>query len=301
MYDNIVLEGGGILGLAYCGAIKRLEELGVMSKIKRYAGTSIGALFCSLLVIGMKADEISTIYDKINLDGLQEPWLVSSLYKIYKYYGVFNIYSMKEELEKFISSKVNPNITLGELYSKNGKDLVIVITNYTRMQPVYLHHAQYPNIKLIDALMMSMALPFVFRPIMYKLKGKTSELYVDGGVTDNYPIHIFNNIDALYNGKIDEIKSDYVVSKTLGLKLMTPDQTNTKRLFIGINSSSTIFSYAIGLINTLRTQIERNSISIENTIPINTGDVNFIDFSLDKFTVTKLYDKGKKSVTENYA
>ncbi len=43
-YKNLVLEGGGIRGLAYPGALKVLEEKGIIKNIERVAGTSAGAL-----------------------------------------------------------------------------------------------------------------------------------------------------------------------------------------------------------------------------------------------------------------
>ena len=43
-YQNLVLEGGGIRGVAYCGAIEELERQGVLQHITRVGGTSAGAI-----------------------------------------------------------------------------------------------------------------------------------------------------------------------------------------------------------------------------------------------------------------
>ena len=65
-YTNLVLQGGGIRGFAHIGVVKKLEEIGLMNNIRRFAGTSVGALIVSLLVIGFTADEIMEQKDKID-------------------------------------------------------------------------------------------------------------------------------------------------------------------------------------------------------------------------------------------
>lgn len=46
-YKNLVLEGGGIRGLAYPGALQVLEGKGVLKNINRVAGTSAGAIIAT--------------------------------------------------------------------------------------------------------------------------------------------------------------------------------------------------------------------------------------------------------------
>ena len=41
--ENLVFKGGGVLGIAYAGAIESLEEKGLLKNIKRVAGTSAGS------------------------------------------------------------------------------------------------------------------------------------------------------------------------------------------------------------------------------------------------------------------
>ncbi|MEJ7662608.1 MAG: hypothetical protein WKG07_25115 [Hymenobacter sp.] len=41
-YRNLVLEGGGIRGIAYGGALQELESRGVLAGIRRVGGTSAG-------------------------------------------------------------------------------------------------------------------------------------------------------------------------------------------------------------------------------------------------------------------
>ena len=54
-YENLVFKGGGAKGAIYPGAIRALEEAGIMPYIKRFAGASAGAVTAALLAIGLDA------------------------------------------------------------------------------------------------------------------------------------------------------------------------------------------------------------------------------------------------------
>ncbi len=43
-FRNLVFEGGGVKGSAYIGAIRALNEEGILPEIQRFGGTSAGAI-----------------------------------------------------------------------------------------------------------------------------------------------------------------------------------------------------------------------------------------------------------------
>ena len=53
---DLVLEGGGVKGIALVGAYSVIEELGYT--VKRVAGTSAGSIVGALLAAGMTAEEL---------------------------------------------------------------------------------------------------------------------------------------------------------------------------------------------------------------------------------------------------
>ena len=57
-YESLVFKGGGAKGSIYPGAIKALEDIGVMPHIKRFAGASAGACIAAFLAIGMSAKQL---------------------------------------------------------------------------------------------------------------------------------------------------------------------------------------------------------------------------------------------------
>ena len=57
-YECLVFKGGGAKGTIYPGAIRALEDAGIMPHIKRFAGASAGACVASLLAIGLSAKQL---------------------------------------------------------------------------------------------------------------------------------------------------------------------------------------------------------------------------------------------------
>ena len=66
-YKNLVLSGGGVKGVAHCGALKYLHEIGVIAGINKIAATSAGSIIASLLAVGYTALEIEAEILKLNL------------------------------------------------------------------------------------------------------------------------------------------------------------------------------------------------------------------------------------------
>src|SRR3990170_6487680 len=68
---NIVFEGAGLRGIAYCGAIHELEKRNMLPAIEKVGGTSAGALTALCVSLGYSSAEIagllySTKFSKFN-------------------------------------------------------------------------------------------------------------------------------------------------------------------------------------------------------------------------------------------
>src|SRR5688500_9698572 len=60
-YENLVLEGAGIRGIAYAGAINFLEERSMLQGINKVGGTSAGAIAALAISLGYSAKEIEDL------------------------------------------------------------------------------------------------------------------------------------------------------------------------------------------------------------------------------------------------
>ncbi|XP_048758853.2 uncharacterized protein LOC125668601 [Ostrea edulis] len=67
--ENLVFGGGGAKGVAYGGVIGVLEEVEILANVKRFAGTSVGAIVAALLAMKCPVSHVGK-YLKINFDYL---------------------------------------------------------------------------------------------------------------------------------------------------------------------------------------------------------------------------------------
>ncbi|XP_065053655.1 uncharacterized protein LOC135682618 isoform X2 [Rhopilema esculentum] len=191
---NLVFEGGGNKGMAYVGALQVLEEAGIMKKIKRVAGSSVGAITASLVAVGYTSQDLKEFMDqdlrKVLVD--HRCGYCSLLPNLLQGFG----WNPGKRLFKWFGEQLrertgNADITFKELLQRYGRELCIVVTNLSQMSTDYFHPKTTPNIPIRTAVRMSTAMPGVFQSVKYKVNENT-DVYVDGGLLCNYPIHAFD-------------------------------------------------------------------------------------------------------------
>ena len=84
------------------------------------------------------------------------------------------------------------DITFLQIYTDFGKNIVIPVVCIQTKQVLYLSKDTFPHLKLWKAIRMSMSVPFLFKPYVYK-----GLSYVDGGIKHNFPIDLYNSNDTL--------------------------------------------------------------------------------------------------------
>ncbi|KAH9510389.1 hypothetical protein Btru_043024 [Bulinus truncatus] len=195
-FENLIFEGGGNKGLAYVGCIRCLEELRMMSQIKRVAGSSAGAITAALVALGYNSNDIEGFLS----DNIEEVFLdhscgyLSLLPNLLRRFG-WNpgraIYKWFGDKIQARSSESNPDMTFQDLYKEKKMELCVVVTNLNQMRAEYCHIKTTPNMPIREALRMSMAIPGIFSAIVYDHHGQ-NDTFVDGGVLCNYPIHCYD-------------------------------------------------------------------------------------------------------------
>jgi predicted acylesterase/phospholipase RssA len=299
-YENLVFEGGGVRGYAYAGAIKQLDEMGHLQKFKRFAGTSVGSLFAAMLAIGFTSDEILRIRDRLHFASMEPAVSIRTIFNMWNLFGMNNTGELEKQVRNIITDRVNPEITLSDLFKMTGKELVIVTTCLNREKPVYLHHHTFPNVRLLDAIIASVSVPIAFQPRKFDWLGE-QDYYVDGGIVENYPIWVFNDIQKLYDGQLELVDKNNIDKWTLGMKLLGKGKKNNIEVYNTRQKIEYATTFITELVNTLMIQVERSDISksyIAHTIPIKTGNVAFLDFSIDTETVDFLIKNGHTAVFE---
>jgi predicted acylesterase/phospholipase RssA len=183
---KLVISGGGTIGgFILCGALAYLYDTNCLNNITHYAGSSVGSMLCVLLNIGYTPGEILEKILRIDLEKCQN----LDCNQLITNYGLDNGEEILVEIRKlFIYKKINPNITLKELFDKTNKTLIITSTCLTEQQIYYLSYENFPDLSVIKAIRMSISIPFIFTAVEFDNK-----LFIDGGVINNCPISIFKD------------------------------------------------------------------------------------------------------------
>lgn len=263
---TLILSGGGIKGLALIGSFRALESLNVITDITTFAGSSVGALIMSLYVIGYNANELYKFIKFFNFDIIKNIKLLN----IFSEFGVDNGQKVEHMLEKLIiNKKLDKNITLSDIFNKTGKELIFTSVCLNTTQVSYISYKNYPELPLIQAIRMTISIPWFYSPVLH-----CSKLYVDGGCIDNYPIHLFkDNLDSV-----------------IGIYLLDS--------YGDIDDITNLETYSIQVVKCFMQGMSFNSTKgyEKNTIFINLKDINIIDYNLSIDKKKELCKIGFKTV-----
>lgn len=306
-YEYLVFSGGGIKGICFTGALGVLEELNVLYsetngfKIKGIAGVSAGSIIASLLAVGYTPLELMDIMSKIDFEEIADDKLgyFRDTINFVENWGVCPGNYIMELMGDLIKQKTgNADYTLEDLMNDKQLKLVIVSTNMNYEKSVYLYAGnqikEYSNIPIRVAVRMSMGIPCMFEPYEYN-----NNYFVDGGMLDNYPLHVF---DGEYPG---DIKSRLNLCspnpKVLGLKIL-PDDEEKNYDIVDNNNIDGIFSYFAAFVNMFLVENERRIMTPSfwtRTIFINTPDYALTKFKITDEEMEELIISGKKC-TRNF-
>ena len=181
------------------GALKVRETQ--LADVKEISGSSAGAILALFLAMGMSVDEI--LEESLSLD---IPNFVKI--RIGSFFNKFGFVDMGPIRKKLVD-------ICGSDPSFIELDMKIYISAYcmNTTETVYFSRDTHPNMKVIDAVCMSMAVPFIFACGNYE--GKT---YVDGGMKEEFPLTPFLDkkphevtcirikMDKIYRESIDNPK-----------------------------------------------------------------------------------------------
>ncbi len=318
-FENLVFEGGGVKGIAYGGALQALDERGILQKIKRVAGTSSGAINATLLALNYSPKEVSDIVAGTNFNRFidKEGWLLWHIKQFFSYYGWYSGNYFREWIGKIVAQKTgNSQTTFAQLKQMEGRgfrDLYIVTSNLSQQRPEIFSHETNADTPISEAVRMSMSIPLFFQSFRKSYNaGKEYDVMVDGGVTWNYAVNIFDH-ERFVSGKgmgekvVYNTNAGYLFNhQTLGFRL---DSKETQQ-FIKTDMSivpakiNGIKDYAIALV-TFMTETA-NNLHLHNcdwnrTIFIDTKDVNTTDFNLPREKAAQLIAGGRTGVEEYFA
>jgi NTE family protein len=272
------LEGGGIRGIAYVGALEELERRHVLDSIQNISGTSVGAMAGCLIAVGYKAAEVKELLYSLRVQSFNDGYwfFLGGQWRMRHLYGWYNGDVLEHWIDKLVAAKTGKTgltlLELHELTLNNSiyKDLYVTASNLSKQRLVIFDWKHFPDMELATAVRASMSIPLYYKAMRLdsngrKSESKTADVFVDGGLTMNYPLTVFDN------GSPNP--------QTLGLKLERPEQIDyySKDKAIAPYHISNFRSYVGALYNlTIETLARKGSMEDEafRTIYISTAGVN---------------------------
>ncbi len=291
---NLVLQGGGVRGIAYVGA---LESLPPDISLHTVAGTSAGSIVAALLALGRRHSEIETLMTELDFAKLLNAAEQARMTRLARVFANMDkpVGGVRQAVTLFgrtAKSLFRPIADVGYLIKNRGMhsnarlkdwldttfgdatfddiktaELYVIASDVSSRDFVVYSKAEYPAKRLSEAVLASASIPLFFRPVI-----ETDRVLVDGGMLSNFPSHLFEHAEY----------------PTIGLRL---EGTKEK------HRVDTFARYLGGMLNTMLEahDKERTPQAHFTQFTIDTKDVSTFDFALTAAKKAFLIESGRKT------
>ena len=251
--EYLVIGPGAMGYFAMLGYLKTIEPS--LKNVKEISGASAGAIIAIFLALGYSVDDILEISLREDISDLVKLNLKCFIDK----FGFIDIDPIREKFKDVFG--YNP--TFSQLKKKIYISSFCVNTSRTEYFSVDTH----PEMRVIDALCMSITVPFLFSSVKYN-----DRTYIDGGTIEQFPMTPF----------IDK-KPDKILCIKLKMDTQYIESIDTPREFAEALIASTL--------NNRRYDDVQNS----KTKDIDIGEINIFNFKMSYEEKLQLYLIGVKS------
>ena len=305
MDADLILEGGGVKGIALVGAYTALSEAGY--DFHRIAGTSAGAIVGALIAAGMSPGDLKGVMREIDYGRFEDKGFIDHLGLVGKgasllfekgiYEGSYLRAFMDEQLkafgvETFGDLRIDdPGASRGDAKAYR---LVVMTSDVTRARLVllpwdYVQYGLYPATQRVaDAVRASMSIPFFYEPVRFTSRdpeGKEATSYmVDGGMLSNFPIEVFDRTD----GKPPRWP-------TFGLKLSAKPDAALRQKY-DVHGTFSLARAMVGTMTSFHDQIHIDDPSaVARTMFVDTFGIRATDFDIDETMQDTLFKSGRQA------
>ncbi|MCP3981074.1 MAG: patatin-like phospholipase family protein [bacterium] len=317
-FKNLVFEGGGVKGVAYIGALRALQERGILDNVARVGGTSAGAINATIMACGYTVEEANDILWGTDFHEFMDDTrgIFRNLHRVLTKYGWHRGEFFRKWIGRVIKAKTGRvGTTFKQLRALAGPDLYMVATNVETKFAEVFSHERTPDMAVRDAVRMSMSFPLFFTAVRHRGKG----LYIDGGLFNNYPVKLFDRERYVLPRERRTLarRTEYYErdrkrsrrktykpiynKQTLGLRL---DSENEIEMLIGrrrpkgkkINNFYRYTTSLIGSVMNAETNQHLHSDDWQRTVYIDTVGVKTLSFELSDREKKRLVDSGRAGV-----
>ena len=312
---NLAFKGGGVRGIAYMGALKVLDEQGLLKNVERTAGTSSGAIAALLFSMRLPVTKIIELFNTLDLSKIPQngnngktpgskilPVKGADNYRrMFEKFGWYSSNYFYQWERKIIADHCfgNAAATFREFQEYGFRDLYVVVSNLSRHRTEIFSVETTPEVSVADAVRMSMSIPLFFESLQFDgYRLGEGDYYVDGGLYNNYPIDIFDNPKYARRSRMF---SDGINGETLGLFLY-PAKIQNKQIrdipetvwdYIDLTVRSIYDSHQTAI-------LDHNLVDRNRTISINDCGISALQFDIKEGSqeYQQLFQSGMDAVAD---
>lgn len=182
--------GAGTQAICYVGAIDALQKHyrssfeSMIQNVRGAVGTSSGAIIALGMLVGIEHEKLLSSCQIVLGLNIAPNFELS---KFLKEYGGDDGTVIKAVIETVLNViGLSVSTTFSDFYRLTKKDFVCIATKVVDGSTVYFRYETTPDLKLTDAIFMSMSLPFLFVPKKYN-----GDIILDGVLSCNVPYEVF--------------------------------------------------------------------------------------------------------------
>ena len=225
MIKHLVLSGGGPNNIIQLGCLYELFNRKIIKyeSLESIYSTSAGSLLGLKVVLKYDMNVVRDYY-------INRPWhkvfsfKADELMQVVENNGYVDMKFVEDIIDIFLTAKnCSKDITFIELYKISNITFNVFSVKLSSFEKIAFNHENTPSMPVKTAILMSCALPPIFKPIAYD-----NDFYLDGGMLCNYPIndcilkypskeHVFglhvttDNLDATVSFSKDSSMPDYMM------------------------------------------------------------------------------------------
>lgn len=251
--EYLVLGPAGMGIFAILGSIVKYKD--DIKNVKEISGSSAGAVLALALALELPLNDILDRLLSLDFENFTK-------YKIKNFvtkFGFVNTIIVR----KLLLNAIGHDPTFSELKRK------VIISAYclNRANTEYFSVDNHPDMKVIDAVCMSVAIPMVFAPVEFN-----GMLYIDGGTKEQYPITPF------LEKKPDKIMCIQVENKE-----------------IYIENIENIKEYVFALMMSSARLPDTNTIALGKMVTLDIKREDMFNFKMNHEDKLRMYMKGSVS------
>lgn len=284
---HIVFAGNALKSLCICGILRYIYCYNMDKNIRDVAGTSMGAFFSLAYALKIPIEKLEEIISNTIKSDVSKIY-PTNFFELINNFGLNNPLDYVKGIRNYIKDVYNQDdMTFLELTKKNGINLYISVTEVNSGSNVIFNVDNYPNISVLDAVSASMSLPIISKPII--INGK---YYIDGYLTNNFPIEVFNHINKDFVLGIGINTRNDCIIETNEMSFIT----YIRNIFLIMYNNTDTLCYYNKINNHKNILFISNSPAKSILNPNITDD--YIDFAIDEDILNNLYLQGFKEMND---